>query len=78
MRFDSSKAFLQLTTQGIVATMRSNKNGYYYQGKKVLIKRGRRIVGRGVVVNIYPNTKLNREKLVRISGFISPRMGGGS
>ena len=67
LRFESAKAFRQLMERGVVATMR--RNGYYRKGMRVWIVRGGKWFGRGLVVDVLPNTEENRLKYFRISGF---------
>lgn len=77
MRFDSEKPLRQLIEKGIVATMRHNRKiriGPFHQSLYIpgiivnITSKGKRI-GKAVVVEVYENTRENREKLVEISGF---------
>jgi len=79
VRFDSDKAFSFLMTHGVVATMRMQRrvkigNRYsdlYVRGMIVAITRSGKIVAKGVILDVVPNTRENREKYVKISGFES-------
>ena len=69
MKFDNSRAFNHLVKRGIVATMRAGK--FYKRGRVVKITRHNKIVGRGVIIDVVPNTRENRGKYLDISGFDS-------
>ena len=69
MKFNSDRAFNQLMSQGIVATIRSNT--FYERDMVVRITRHGKMVGRGVIIDVVPNTRENREKYLNISGFRS-------
>jgi len=77
MEFRSDKAFKQLIERGIVATMRMQRKvkiggrytDLYIKGMIVIITRNGKRIGKGIILNVVPNTKENREKYVVISGF---------
>jgi len=77
MKFDSDRAYKQLVEHGIVATMRFNRRvrvgklytQLYVKGVVVRITRRGRTIGKGMIVDVLPNTRENREKLVYLSGF---------
>jgi len=79
MRFDNDKAFDFLMKNGIVATMRMNRKvkiggryaDMYVKGAIVVITRNGRRVGKGIIVDVVPNTEENRQRYVCISGFQS-------
>jgi len=79
VKFNSDKAFKQLMNHGIVATMRFNRYRklgkwhlpFYARGNIIVITRHGRAVGEGIVVDVVPNTKKNREKYLHLSGFKS-------
>jgi len=66
-----------LMEKGIVATMRVQRkvrigNRYtdlYVKGMIVIITRNGKRVGKGIIVDVVENTRENREKYVKISGF---------
>jgi len=77
MRFDSDKAFEQLTKYGIVATMRMNRKvkvgrrrvDMYMRGMVVWITRNGKRVSKGVIVDVVPNTLENRKNMLRSAGL---------
>jgi len=77
MRFDSDKTFDFLMRNGVIATMRMQRKVWiggrytdlYIKGMIVIITRNGKRIGKGIILNVVPNTLENREKYVSISGF---------
>ncbi len=68
MRVDSEKAFRQLVSEGILATMR---NYPYRVGKVIRILHKGEYVGEAIIEDVVPVTKQNLKYLVGVSGFDS-------